>query len=89
MVYKANMIIPQISENLDRSGNLEIPKECPVCHGATEIKDDDGIRTLYCTNPDCLAKHLKQFVHFVSRDALNIEAVIRNDIREIYCLRIY
>lgn len=75
MVYKANMIIPQISENLDRSGNLEIPKECPVCHGATEIKDDDGIRTLYCTNPDCLAKHLKQFVHFVSRDALNIEGL--------------
>lgn len=75
MVYKANMIIPQISENLDRSGNLEIPKECPVCHGQTEIKDDEGIRTLYCTNPDCLAKHLKQFVHFVSRDALNIEGL--------------
>lgn len=75
MVYKANMIIPQISENLDRSMNLEIPSTCPVCHGPTEIKDDDGIRTLYCTNPNCLAKHLKSFVHFVSRDALNIDGL--------------
>lgn len=75
MVYKANMIIPQISENLDCSMNLEIPTTCPVCHGPTEIKDDDGIRTLYCTNPNCLAKHLKSFVHFVSRDALNIDGL--------------
>lgn len=75
LVYKANMIIPQISENLDRSGNLEIPTTCPVCHGPTVIKDDAGIRTLYCTNPDCLAKHLKRFVHFVSRDAMNIEGL--------------
>jgi len=75
LVYKANMIIPQISDNLDRSGNLEIPSECPVCHGKTAIRDDDGIRTLYCTNPECLAKHLKRFVHFVGRDALNIEGL--------------
>lgn len=75
MVYKANMIIPQISENLDKSGNLVIPEVCPVCGGKTAIKDDEGIRTLYCTNPDCLAKHLKSFVHFVSRDAINIEGL--------------
>lgn len=75
LVYKANMIIPQIADNLDRSSNLEIPSKCPVCQGKTEIKDDDGIRTLYCTNPECSAKHLKQFVHFVSRDALNIEGL--------------
>lgn len=75
MVYKANMIIPQIADNLDRSGHLTIPATCPVCHGETELKDDEGIRTLYCVNPNCLAKQLKQFVHFVSRDALNIEGL--------------
>lgn len=75
LVYKANMIIPQIAENLDRSRQLTIPDVCPVCQGKTIIKDDDGIRTLYCTNPDCQAKHLKSFVHFVSRDAMNIEGL--------------
>lgn len=74
-VYKANMIIPQISENLTKSGNLEIPHVCPVCGQATAIKDDAGIKTLYCLNPDCLAKHIKKFTHFVSRDALNIEGL--------------
>ena len=74
-VYKANMIIPQIAENLDQSDRLEIPKECPVCHAPTEIVDDHGIRTLYCTNPNCLAKHLKSFTHFVSRDAMNVDGL--------------
>jgi len=74
-VYKANMIIPQISENLTQSGNLEIPKVCPVCGQSTVIKDDAGIKTLYCLNPDCLAKHIKKFTHFVSRDALNIDGL--------------
>ena len=74
-VYKANMIIPQLAGNLTRSGNIEIPDVCPVCGGPTLIKDDDGTRTLNCTNPDCLAKHVKKFSHFVSRDALNIEGL--------------
>jgi len=74
-VYKANMIIPQLAGNLTRSGNVEIPDVCPVCGGPTLIKDDDGTRTLNCTNPDCLAKHVKKFSHFVSRDALNIEGL--------------
>ena len=74
-VYKANMIIPQLAGNLTRSGNIEIPDVCPVCGGPTRIKDDDGTRTLNCTNPDCLAKHVKKFSHFVSRDALNIEGL--------------
>ena len=74
-VYKANMIIPQLSDNLTRSGNIEIPEVCPVCGGPTRIRDDEGTKTLICTNPDCLAKHVKSFEHFVSRDALNIEGL--------------
>jgi DNA ligase (NAD+) len=74
-VYKANMIIPHLSDNLTRSGRIEIPEVCPVCGGPTRIRDDEGTKTLICTNPDCLAKHVKSFEHFVSRDALNIEGL--------------
>ena len=74
-VYKANMIIPQLAGNLTRSANIEIPSVCPVCGGATEIRDEEGTKTLHCTNPDCLAKHVKKFSHFVERDALNIEGL--------------
>jgi DNA ligase (NAD+) len=74
-VYKANKIIPQLAGNLTRSGNVEIPSVCPVCGGATEIRDEEGTKTLHCTNPDCLAKHVKKFSHFVERDALNIEGL--------------
>ena len=74
-VYKANMIIPQISENLTRSGMAPIPEECPVCKGKTEIKQESGVKTLYCVNSECLAKQIKSFTHFVSRDAMNIEGL--------------
>ncbi len=74
-VYKANMIIPQIAENLTRSGVKDIPKVCPVCGGVTKIKMENETKTLYCTNPDCQAKHLKSFALFVSRDAMNIEGL--------------
>ena len=74
-VYKANMIIPQIADNLTRSGVKDIPKICPVCGGGTEIRDMSGIKTLYCTNPDCQAKKIKSFTLFVSRDALNIDGL--------------
>lgn len=74
-VFKANMIIPQISENLTRSGNIEIPDTCPVCGGKTRIKDVEGTKTLYCSNESCPAKQVKSFEHFVSRDALNIEGL--------------
>ncbi|HBA62863.1 MAG TPA: DNA ligase (NAD(+)) LigA [Lachnospiraceae bacterium] len=74
-VYKANMIIPQIAENLTRSGVKDIPKACPVCGGETQIRQLSGTKTLYCTNPDCQAKHLKAFALFVSRDALNIDGL--------------
>lgn len=74
-VYKANMIIPQIAENLTRSGVKEIPKTCPVCAGATEIRQVSNAKALYCTNEECQAKHVKSFALFVSRDALNIEGL--------------
>ena len=75
MVYKANMIIPQISENLTRSGTLEIPKVCPVCHQPTKISQENDVKVLTCPNPDCEAKHIKGLSLFVSRDAFNIEGL--------------
>ncbi len=74
-VYKANMIIPQIARNLTRSGVSDIPLRCPVCGGATKIRQVANAKALYCTNPDCQAKHVKAFALFVSRDALNIEGL--------------
>lgn len=74
-VYKANMIIPQISENLTCSASLEIPCECPACNGHTVIKDENEVETLYCPNPDCPAKSIKLFTHFVSRNAMNIDGL--------------
>ena len=74
-VYKANMIIPQIAENLTKSGTAVPPEECPVCGSSTVIKDDNGVETLHCPNPDCPAKRIKAFTHFVSRNAMNIEGL--------------
>lgn len=74
-VYKANMIIPQIGDNLTKSGNIELPSHCPVCDVTTEIKLMTGTKVLTCTNPNCLAKQVKRFSLFVSRDALNIEGL--------------
>lgn len=74
-VFKANMIIPQIASNLTQSGNIDIPKKCPVCGGDTQIKEINEVKTLYCTNTDCQAKHVKSFAHFVSRDAMNIDGL--------------
>lgn len=69
------MIIPQIAENKTRSGVRDIPEQCPVCGGATEIRKVNDVESLYCTNPDCQAKKIKSFTLFVSRDALNIEGL--------------
>lgn len=74
-VYKANMIIPQIAENLTGSDTLEIPHTCPVCGGETRIEQVNDVKSLYCTNPDCDAKKVKSFTLFVSRDALNIDGL--------------
>jgi len=74
-VYKANMIIPQISDNLTRSGNYKVADHCPACGARTQIKDENGIKTLYCDNPLCSAKKVKLFSHYVSRDAMNIDGI--------------
>lgn len=74
-VYKANMIIPQIAENLTRSGSLSIPDICPACGGATRIMDENGTKTLVCINPECSAKKIKAFTLFVSRDAMQIDGM--------------
>lgn len=74
-VYKANMIIPQISENLTKSGVKDVPDICPACGGSTEIKNDNGVKTLYCPNKRCPAKHIKLYTLFVSRNAMNIDGL--------------
>ena len=74
-VYKANMIIPQIAENLTGSGNVEIPTVCPTCNGNTQIRSINDTESLYCTNPDCAAKKIKSFTLFVSRDAMNMDGL--------------
>lgn len=75
LVYKANMIIPQIARNLTESGNLPIPAVCPACGGATKAEAVLDAVSLFCTNPDCTAKKLKSYAHLVSRDALNVEGL--------------
>lgn len=75
LVYKANMIIPQIEENLTGSGCLPIPEHCPVCGGKTAVRAVNDAKSLYCLNPDCQAKQIKAFTLFVSRDAMNIEGL--------------
>ena len=82
-VYKANMIIPQIAENLTRSGNLHIPEICPVCGGPTEIHNDTGVRTLFCVNPECAAKKIKSFTHFVARDAMDVDGLSEMSIEKL------
>ena len=81
-VYKANMIIPQIAENLTCSGTAEIPKFCPVCGGETEIRSLREGAELYCTNPNCSAQRIKALVHYVSRDAMNIEGLSEETIKK-------
>ena len=74
-VYKANMIIPQIAENITRSGNVSIPDICPACGGSTAISNDNGTKTLICPNSECSAKMIKSFTLFVSRDAMQIDGM--------------
>ena len=74
-VYKANMIIPQIAENLTGSDSVKLPDRCPVCGEPTSVHDSQGTQTLFCDNPECAAKKIKSFTQFVSRDAMNIEGL--------------
>ena len=74
-VYKANMIIPQIAENLTKSDNIRVPDVCPVCGGSTVLRQDEQAQVLFCTNEKCLAKQIKSLTHFVSRNAMDIEGI--------------
>ena len=74
-VYRSNMVIPKIDDNLTRSNTLKIPKTCPCCGKPTEVKYTDNSKVLVCTNPDCAAKKLAQFTHFVSRKCMNIDGL--------------
>lgn len=74
-VYKANMIIPQIADNLTRSGKLTIPDICPVCGHPAVIHHENDAEVLFCENPECLAKKIKSLTLFVSRDAMNIDGL--------------
>ena len=74
-VFKANMIIPQVEENLTKSNTFKIPKTCPVCGSKTIVKDNDGVKTLFCENIDCPIKNIKGFENFVSRNCMNIEGI--------------
>lgn len=87
-VYKANMIIPQIAENLTRSGTVEIPKECPVCGEETEIREVKEAKALYCTNPNCKAQIVRSLSHFASRDAMNIEGLSEETLKKFVELEI-
>lgn len=82
-VYKANMIIPQIAENLSGSNNIEIPKVCPVCGQPTDIENETGVETLVCENSECPAKQIKSFTLFVSRDAMNIDGLSEATIEKL------
>ena len=75
MVYNANIIIPQNAENLTQSDTLEIPELCPVCGQTAQVRQVNGVQSLYCNNPDCDAKKIKAFTLFVSRDALNVDGL--------------
>lgn len=79
-VYKANMIIPTIDENVNPVGELQIPQMCPSCGGMTQIRRTVEAEILYCANPNCPAKNLKHFTHFVSRDAMNVVGLAESTI---------
>ena len=83
MVYKANMIIPQISKNLTSLRPAEIPTQCPVCGEPVKHRIVDASEMIYCVNPNCMAKHVKYFVHAVSRDALNMEGISEETLRKL------
>lgn len=82
-VYKANMIIPQISDNLTRSGMAAVPEHCPACDGDTVIRQENGVKSLYCPNSECPAKHIKSFTHFVSRDAMGIDGLSETTVEKL------
>lgn len=85
-VYRSNMVIPKIDENLTRSNTLEIPKKCPCCGSETVVKDTDNSQVLICMNPDCAAKKIAQFTHFVSRKCMNIDGLSESTLEKLISL---
>lgn len=85
-VYKANMIIPQIAENLTGSGNIEIPESCPVCGGKLIIKQEAEVKTLHCTNKGCPIRHIKGFALLAGREALNIDGLSEKTLEKFIAL---
>ena len=91
-VYRSNMVIPKIDDNLTRSNTMVIPDTCPCCGSKAEIRHTDNSKFLMCTNPNCSAKTLAKFTHFVSRNCMNIdglsektlEALISHDFLHTY-----
>lgn len=81
-VYKANMIIPQIAENMTKSGTVQIPDKCPVCGGETEIRSLREGKALYCTNPNCNAQLVQSLSHYASRNAMNIEGLSEETLKK-------
>lgn len=74
-IYRSNMVIPKVHDNLTRSNTWELPIKCPCCGGNVEIHNENGSKTLHCTNPDCPSKLLGKLVHFCSKNAVNIEGM--------------
>lgn len=74
-IYRSNMVIPKIDDNLTRSNTYQIPDKCPCCGHDAIVKDTDNSKVLMCTNPDCSAKKIAQFTHFVSRNCMNVDGL--------------
>lgn len=92
IVYRSNMVIPKVDDNITRSNTLVIPDTCPCCGSKAEVKSTDNSKLLMCTNPNCSAKTLAKFTHFVSRNCMNVdglsektlEALISHDFLHTY-----
>ena len=86
-VYRANMVIPKVHSNLTMSNTWKLPDKCPCCRGDVEIHNENGSKTLHCTNPDCKAKLLGKLVHFVSKNAINIDGLSEQTLQKFIDLR--
>ena len=82
-VYRANMVIPKVYNNLTKSNTWKLPEECPCCGGSVEIHNENGSKMLYCINPDCKAKLLAKLSHFVSKNAINIDGLSEQTIQKL------
>ena len=86
-VYRANMVIPKVHSNLTRSNAWKLPDKCTCCGGGVEIHNENGSKTLHCMNPDCKAKLLGKLVHFVSKNAINIDGLSEQTLQKFIDLR--